>query len=299
MPENNDIKTRAEEWLEKEGYSLEFLTATTFQRHGFRIFQSDHIRDYENDILREVDVSAALTKDVDGSLLRIKHIVECKWSNDKPWVVFCSDSSRIHPGACIAQTIGSDLGSALLWHMAGDEVLYNTSHFCTPEEPGFAGRQVFSNGKDLFYSAMQSVTSTSILSARRFNDNESLILPRLGEIVFPLIVVKGKLFRATFDEQYEKIVLEEENHIRSHWRGAENWNLHCSVDIVTSDFLEEFIKIRKNERDLLFSSMHESLLNIKECFKAQSLDPLNLKRAPRGYSGLPKILRQFEKRHLE
>lgn len=138
---NNSLKTKVEEWLEKEGYSLEFLTATVFERYGFRVLQGEHYEDNKNGIWREADVVAHRTYEVEDTLFRVSHIVECKWSKDKPWVIFCSSGIQKHPGESIAQSIGSYLGRAILWHMAGNSDLYGTSHFSTPEQPGFAGRQ--------------------------------------------------------------------------------------------------------------------------------------------------------------
>ncbi|QQE77313.1 hypothetical protein [Alicyclobacillus sp. SO9] len=292
---NNSLKSKVEKWLEREGYSLEFLTATSFEKHGHRVFQSKHYEDTDNGILREVDVEADLDFHFDNTLLRITHIVECKWSKDKPWVVFCSSASRKHPGAGIAQSVGSYLGRALLWHIAGENEIYDTSYFATPSEPGFAGRQALASGKDLFYSSIQSVTASSILRAGYYDTQvqNAINIPNYAETVFPVIVVNGPLFKAVYDNTTGKIELEDSRHLRLHWSGSQSWFFDINVDIVSVDYIDEFVERRKEESILLFSSMQKAYINIKECFDAKSLEPMNVNKAPRGFLGLPPLLSNF------
>lgn len=289
---NDDIKTKVENWLEKEGYSLEFLTATSFEKQGFQVQQSAHYLDEKNDSNREADVIASLKKRIDDDfLVRISHVIECKWSKDKPWVVFCSPGNRRNPAACISQMSGSYMGKTLLWHMAGEDRLWDTNHFQAPVEPGFSGRQSFSNGKDLFYSSMQSVTAMSHLRSV-FYDNQMVVgeLPRYAEIVFPVVVVNGKLYKAIYNDLGKKIDIEETNHIRLHWSGSDYTKFISTVDIITHDYIDEFAKIREQEAEILFFYITESYRKIKAAFESKDLSMLETKPASRGFTGLPKVL---------
>lgn len=299
IPGEDNYRLKVEEWLEKEGYSLEFLTATAFEKKGFDVTQSNNYWDEKHNMNREVDVAASYTYMLDKTVVRVTHIMECKWSKDKPWVVFCSRSGSKHPAASIAQSIGSYLGEAILWHMAGDESLYGSSHFYTPEAPGFSGRQALTNSKDLFYSSMQGITASAELVAKYYDPGQILAAPSYAEIVFPVIVVNGNLFRAVYNDSNEKIDLVETNHIRLHWDGSDASKFNSNVDIITSDYVEEFAEIRSNERVLIVDAMERAFLNLQECIKAQSLKPLTSKRAPRGFTGLPKLLHNLSDEYNE
>lgn len=291
------LKLKVEEWLEKEGYSLEFLVATAFEKQGFIVSQGENFRDDKHDINREVDVCAADLLKFNDTNFRISHVLECKWSKDKPWVVFCSKASERPPEHCISQTMGSLLGEALLWDMATDEAIFDNSHFLSPEAPGFSGRQAFSNGKDLFYSSMQNITSIANLKAEYY-DNEPgtqfLQMPDFAEIVLPVIVVNGTLYQAIYNEDIEKIELEETNHIRLFWEGSDVKEFCSSVDIITSEYVDEFARIRKKESKEIFLSMEKSLRRIQKCYKQKNLDSLENKVISRGYIGLPKFLYAIE-----
>jgi hypothetical protein len=232
----------------------------------------------------------------DDRLIRVAHVIECKWSRDKPWVVFTSKNQRIGSAACIAQTIGNSLGSTLLWMLAGDEQLRTLDLFETPQLAGFGGRQAFSKGVDNFFSAMKSVAS---LSTALVHDYDSAQRPRgqmpaSAVIVLPIIVVDGLLFEAFFDESENEIRLSPSSHIRCHWRGSPDWQLLTTIDIVTLESLEDFVSIRSRDLDVLFPLLDESAAAVATCFKARSLATLKVKRASRGILGLPPLLAELQ-----
>src|ERR1700687_1334235 len=101
-----DLPAKVRAWLDEEGYPLEFATAATFRRHGFAVRQGMYIR--EKGDAREIDVAASRNAKRNG-LRRVYHVVECKWSKDKPWVVFTGPGGMA-ASACITQTISSLLG---------------------------------------------------------------------------------------------------------------------------------------------------------------------------------------------
>src|SRR5262249_24084840 len=96
----DDLKSKVAAWLDKEGYPLEFRTANSFRRAGFRVRQSEYVRAEDGDKVREIDVAASKTWRLDKPMLRVYHVVECKWTKDKPWVVFSSPET-ITSSACI------------------------------------------------------------------------------------------------------------------------------------------------------------------------------------------------------
>ncbi|MEK0337570.1 MAG: hypothetical protein QQN41_09075, partial [Nitrosopumilus sp.] len=105
-----DLRSKVKKWLDQEGYPTEFATASVFQRHGFRVRQGYYVRDDDSDTIREIDLLASKTASSRDYLIRAYYVVECKWSQDKPWVVLTSANASISHAACVAQTMGSLLG---------------------------------------------------------------------------------------------------------------------------------------------------------------------------------------------
>ncbi|HEY9713755.1 MAG TPA: hypothetical protein V6C72_09810, partial [Chroococcales cyanobacterium] len=91
--------------------------------------------------------------------IQIHHVIECKYSGDKPWVIFTANAHQIAPSACANQTISSRFGRSIAWTLAGDRAIPRLGLFGCPKRGGFGGRQAFSKGSDQFYNAMQSVVS--------------------------------------------------------------------------------------------------------------------------------------------
>lgn len=95
------LDEKIKDWIKKEGYPLEFSVAHDFKKRGFSVEQSHFVKDSEGKI-REVDVLATQNILVGNSILRILHVVECKWSKDKPWILF-ADEKRYASTALAAQ----------------------------------------------------------------------------------------------------------------------------------------------------------------------------------------------------
>jgi len=289
------LQQKVLDWLSQEGYPLEFFTATTFRQHGFGVWQGQYAVDPKTPAVREIDIIAFADRHLNDGFLRIEYIVECKWTKDKPWVVFSSKSASMAPSACISQTIASKLGNAILWLIAGETALHKTSTFATPPNPGFGGRQVFTKDGDAFYTAIQSVT---LKAKRRADDYDhpsrpSKVLPREACVFLPVIVIEGQLFEASYDESAETITVNEVPRVRLHWRGSDAWRWHATVDIVAKDDLNNFVDQRKTEIKTILDYVNAGYDNIAECFKEQSLRPLKVTEGPRGMIGLPSLLAPF------
>jgi hypothetical protein len=299
-PPGNDssFQNKVEEWLRKEGYPLEFATASAFRQAGFRVRQGEHVRNPDTGVVREIDVVASIDGFVGDQIVRLSYIIECKWSKNKPWIIFTSMHHRIAPGACIAQTIGSDLGRAALWCVAGNSALHQTSTFSTPDGAGFGARQAFSDGKDVCYSALQSVVSAARLRAMYYEtpSRDPKHLPRVSFVALPTVVVDGALFEAYFDEDSGELKTHPANAVRLHWRGAESWQHFATVDVVAASYLNEFLAKRAEESTVIINALVGATTNIAECFAVGNLDALKYERASRGIVGLPPLLAHLAKK---
>lgn len=294
--QDNNLKDKVAEWLASEGYPLEFLTASVFQKNGFRVEQGYYVQDIQSNALREIDVLAEKTIDIGPSFLRVCYVVECKWSGDKPWVIFSSERHYMAPSACITQMIGSEAGQAILWSLAGDKLLQSLDVFSTPKCTGFNGRQAFTKSNDVFYNAMQSVTSAANALASEYdkgnrNPNDTI---KWAVVNFPIIVLDGKLFEAIFDTQSGQILLKASDKVRIHWRGSETSGFpFTTIDIVTTDKLSDFVEARGKETPVMFERMVGCLKQLQDCVEKRSLEPLTISRGPRGVLGLPPLLAEI------
>lgn len=289
-PPSDDLKAKLTAWLDTEGYPLEFRTASAFRRAGFQVRQGEYVR-MDSEAVREVDVAAVKTAFGKEQFVRVYHVVECKWTKDKPWIVF-SGPGGISPSACVTQTFGSLLGESILWTIAGLDQLHALSLFKTPQRPGFNGRQAFSKGNDVFYNAMTSVTSLAKQVALRYDSGRRTAgtVPNSAVVTFPVIVIDGNLFEAWFDDTTNSVQLQDRKSVRLHWRGSPAWSLHATVDIVVADHLDEFARQRAEEVMALLDAMATTRDQIARCFEVRSLSPLEITKGGRGVVGLPPLL---------
>jgi hypothetical protein len=293
-PPTPDLREKVKRWLGEQGYPTEFKAANICRIHGFRVWQGFHVRDEKTEVPREIDVIASADYGANNFIIRVEHVLECKWSKDKPWIVFTSPSGHMAPSACTAQTIGNTLGEAAIWTVAGDPRLHSLDFFSTPERPGFGGRQAFSKGLDQFYSAVAAISELSYLLAKR-SDTKSRppTMTKIAILTFPLVVVEGLLYEAYFDEKDNDIQLVARDRIRCHWRGASSGVFNTTLDIVTLDHLDQFMQMRAAEMEMFLSLLGETVLRIEKCFKEQSLRSLSISRGPRGMLGLPYLFQEL------
>lgn len=286
------LNSRLSIWLENEGYPLEFRTANAFRQSGWQVRRGEYVRT-ESEAVREIDVAATMTEGDDVGFIRAYHVLECKWSKDKPWIVF-SDPGGIAPSACITQAFSSLLAGACLWAMAGDSALHGLGLFATPSRPGFSGRQGFSKGSDVFYDALRSVTTHTAALVRRYDAYRNPgRMPDSAVVAFPVVVLDGKLFEAWYDESEGAVQLEERESMRLHWRGAPSWLMHATVDIVVSDHIAGFAALRAEESRKLLRLMRETRDQIGKCFETRTLSGLTVTKGGRGVVGLPPLLREI------
>lgn len=294
----SELKSKVESWLSKQGFPLEFRVANVFQSHGFSVRQGDYVQSEASEKPREIDVVADWTFRSEYGFVRLSHVVECKWSKGSPWVVFTSTGGHMASSACIAQTISSYCGNALLWIAAGNEKLHELEVFHAPAMPGFGGRRTLSD-KDDFYSAVQGVVTKATLLAGSHDAfdqrcNNLSKSANAATIACPLVVIDGPLFTAEWDKINEKLVLNETKSTRIHWRGSDTWNLRATVDIVTVDYLDEFLAKRVAQKDQLKQELLRTFNNIHECIISKSLKPLNVTSGGRGVMGAPLLLQKID-----
>jgi len=295
----SDLQDKVLEWLRREGYPLEFSTALAFSRF-FDVSQGIYVRTSADESPREIDVVAKYHQHVGEHLVRIEHVVECKWSRDKPWVVFCSPFGEMAPSACINQTIASSLGRAALWLEAGSKRLEKLRYFAVPKQPGFGGRQALGESQDNFYKAAQGVVTAASARMASYDQRTAtgVELPYASVVAFPLIVIEGELFEAYADSAHEMQVRPVRS-TRLHWKGAAAWNFHATIDIVTSAALSDYVEERAREAPTLLRALSNAVTRIERFSKSGRRADLRVTRGPRGTLGLPSLLARVAKAHVE
>jgi hypothetical protein len=293
------ILEKVKDWLQSEGYPLEFRTAHTFQAEGIDALQGLYVRESENSPPREVDVLARMRFSADRIHFEVGIVVECKWSRDKPWVIFTASRTTMAASACVAQTIGSSLGEAVMHCLAASANLQSLDLFSSRERNGFGGRRAFAKEKDAdhFYSTVQAVVSKASGYAYDADENRKTSeMPRWGRVAFPMIVLDGELFEAYYDPNSNDVQLKEVDSVRLHWRGSDiptQWI--STVDVVRFEKLKPLVAKRKIEIVKFGAEVESILPKFVECYKTTSVMPLDLgnARAARGYTGLPTLLREL------
>ncbi|MBL8263549.1 MAG: hypothetical protein JNM58_14085 [Xanthomonadaceae bacterium] len=290
---DDSLVEKVGDWLNRQGYPLEFSTAAAFHRAGFRTHQGLYVDDSES--TREIDVVATQDLKSGRSLIRAEFVIECKWSVDKPWVVFASKHSRMAKSACVAQTLGSKAGRTVLWAKAGDEALHSIGIFDTPVLPGFGGRQAFSDNRDLVFDALKSVVSLSHSRAVEYDRQASSPSDHLDFVVmvFPVVVLKGRLFVAKYDEETGRMAVDEALRARIHWRGSDKWKLITTIDVVTEGQLEQYAGQVRKDVDALLPVMSESVMSLKQCVVSRDLSGWPVTSGPRGVAGRPSLLKEI------
>lgn len=249
---------------------------------------------------REIDVLASINSRTSTGLLRVSNIVECKWSLDKPWVIFTSPTTHLAPAACASQSISSVLGESIIWMIAGTDSLHSLQLFSTPPEGGFGGRQAFSKGNDPFYSAVQAAVGNSKSYVDEYDSKHSAgRMPSIGVIAFPIVLVEGEIIRAYYDASDDKLKLESAPYVRCHWKGSASWRFFATVDVVSLSHFDKFVEERARDTRVLLATMHQANDEIARYGESGNWDDLTISRGPRGTIGPPKLLREISKRHVK
>ena len=95
-------------------------------------------------------------------------------------------------------------------------------------------------------------------------------------------------------EAINDLQLVRRERIRCHWRGASASQLNTTIDVVTLDHLDQFMRLCVCDVGKLLSCMHDTIVDIEQCFKEQSLKPLRVHPGPRGILGLPRLFQDLD-----
>src|SRR3990172_11885099 len=175
------------EWIQTQGYPLEMKVANLLQRSGFLVIQSDYYKETETGVSREIDIIAYLQKEIEKYLIRIELIIECKMSQDKPFVFFTSNT-RLSGTAQVAQRAATTIGIKLLKSLAKRTDVQRNLLFQLPVRTGYGITQAFTSRNDKAYEAAMSVskaTASAVDNANSFQRSSGI---KVCSIFMPIIV---------------------------------------------------------------------------------------------------------------
>ncbi len=220
--ENEPIEKRIIKWLDNQGYPLEMFVAQSFQKAGFQVIQSSFYEDPETGKLREVDVRAWLSRSVEQSgrtlFMSIGCDIECKFAQDKPWLLFTSEDQTEPWLGDVA--VGSKIGEWLLNGIAEDQKNQGESQIALAGFPrdrtAYGITQAFTSGLDVPYQAITSIFKAATINASEFDRNnkiESKGKTIFLSVIFPVVVIDSRLFECYLDNKGQLVVGEVQSGI--------------------------------------------------------------------------------------
>ncbi|WP_026839237.1 hypothetical protein [Gillisia sp. JM1] len=201
-------KKKIIEWIEKNGYPFELKTAKSFSKAGFIVAQSIFYEDPITRKFRETDIIAHTKKLVNDVWVNLTFIIECKSSMDKPWVSFNNDEVENFTSNNLP-IMTTKNGHKLLRDISKNSDFKSDLIFPNKQKMGYSIIRAFGNGKDLAYTATQSVLSAVEYFVEKSNESNKKFI----NIYFPLVAVEGELFEARISE-LDKIELKEVNELK-------------------------------------------------------------------------------------
>jgi len=262
-----DLNKKIKDWLDEQGYPLEMRVASSFQKKGFRVIQSEYFEDHESGKMREVDVVAHLQHEYDDILVQLQLVIETKQSKH-PWVLFCSESIKLSDPARVAQRSSCSKGKLFLRSIAKKKAIFNLPIFAIPICPAYALTQAFTQRTDASYSALVSVSKACAAKAKEMTEYIKATGQKIIEINFPLLVLSGGLHNAKLKknsdidvEAVDSSVLVWRNPILSPAHSIVHIADESNLDKLINDFYDSFVflfdYIEKEGKEKLSKIMEE------------------------------------------
>jgi len=190
---NPTLQTKLEDWLREQGYPLEMRAARTFQKRGWFLHHSRRYKDPNLSKEREIDLLAFNddpTKRVHGHF-----VIECKWSPQKPWVLFMATQQSLNPAGHFNSTPSTASITKEIQSLKSEDV--SAFPLFAGIQEGYALVQAFSKDAaiDAAYSAVQGAIAAADYFARDMSETTSHRI-----IYVPTVLLDGDLFRCSLSE---------------------------------------------------------------------------------------------------
>lgn len=294
--ENNTdtIRKSLKEWLNGEGYPLEFRTAATLQTHDFEVLQGVHALDSDTGKMREIDLLATRAFKINGGpLLQSLFVIECKWADDKPWIALSSQGFRHSDEMNAHATLASSctVAEAAMWASLENPAVAQNAFVVGDIRKPFALKRSFvkKGERDHCYAATQSV----VKHAQRLIDvirEGKYEIPSINQIMMqmyiirPVIVLKSSLWEAYMGEGSD-ISLDERSWLRLAWHGMSGAIPYAIVDVVTEHGLDDYLGSMTRALQSLLEALAEAHGMIQAARLWNKIEPLKrlMEKRPAGW----------------
>jgi hypothetical protein len=248
----DNLGDKVKSWIERSGFSLEMVVASTFRRTGYTAVQGDFYRDSQTGELRETDVVAHLVGDAGGeSDLNLMVVSECKVSVNHPWVLF-STANYFPAYATVIGRAGTDVAKGHLLALRRNREIRHLRVFRMPKNVGYSLTTAAVDSpklpKDTAYEAVWEVAKATAGLLERED-------PRDATLAWPLIVLRGQLFEATLNPDCKVEVTPIDEGVLA-WRNpiiqAQSQSI---VTIVTEPALERLLTELKQSWEALCATV--------------------------------------------
>lgn len=253
---DRSLKTKIEEWLEKQGYPLEMRVASIFGRHGFRVIQSDYYTDPRTNAQREIDIYAAMQRSFRTTFIRLAVFAECKSSTSKPWIVFVSSETTLADRARVVQRSSTILGHEWLQSIASRKDVCNLSIFQLPTKPGYGVTAAFSDGTDVPYAALVGAATAADAEAQSYDKGSQRLF---FSVHFPIVITEAPLFTCELDPNNNTPILREVDHAVLAWRNPVYRLPHCITHIVQAKAADAFAEKVSSDFQFLLENTESEL----------------------------------------
>lgn len=264
------INKKIADWLEKQGYPFEMFVAQQFKKLGFSVNQSVFYKDDESGKFREIDVIAYANREINGVWFNITFIVECKVSNDKPWIIFNGENMYQSRGYIYERYMTNNW--RLLFNDLDDvnnkDTIKAINMFDVKDKLiGHSITQAFTEGHDVTYAALNGVTKSSIYFMNKTNESRR----KTCNIYIPIIAIDGLLFSAIL-EKNGKIKIDQICDSKLVWRRSYDNHSIVLVEIITKDAILEQAKRMKIFCDTFFDLTKDNMNKISSIYPFNASD---------------------------
>jgi hypothetical protein len=253
---SDELVKKVTDWLDGQGFPLEMRVARAFFGRDFYVSLSEIYEDPDTSKPREIDVLASRSHVVSGVSFEFLFTVECKFSRKKPWVTLSSiGPRRIAPTLSFHARVASTIGEMLLQELSSLRAVESSPLFSLGPRPAHGVVEAFrDSNEDTPFKALNAAYHAARAAASHLDHvrtpagNKQFVA-----IVFPLVVLDGRLFDAYLDQE-ASLKVEERGWQVVVTKRIGRSPFYSILHLVTEAALPEFLD--------------QASSSIDECFKA-------------------------------
>jgi hypothetical protein len=229
----SEVQTKVEAWLKDQGYPLEMRTARAFQSRGWFLHQSRRYKDPVLEKEREIDLLAFNDDPAPSSKIHGHFVIECKWSPQKPWVLFAATVQSLTSMGHFRSTPMTTTATAAVKNLVLKDISGFPLFSCIAEH--YAIVQAFSRelAIDAAYSAVHAAVSAADFFAADMSKSSKHSI-----FYLPTVVLDGELFQCSLGEGGEASVRPVDIGCLIHRTADHNKLVHIVRESALSKFID-------------------------------------------------------------